>query len=79
MTLSVVIFAITANAQYNIGTSTTVTDFMGNKTTTHRNEYGQITGSSTSSTDFLGYTTTTHSDRNGKTIGHSYMKLLWMT
>ena len=42
MTLMAVVFAIAANAQYyNVGTSTTSTDFFGNQTTTHRNQYGQ--------------------------------------
>ena len=47
MTLMAVVFAIAANAQYNVGTSSTTTDYFGNQTTTHRNQYGQTTGTST--------------------------------
>ena len=51
MMLMAIAFAATANAQYyNVGTSTTSTDYFGNQTTTHRNQYGQTTGTSTSST-----------------------------
>ena len=71
MTLMAVVFAITANAQYNVGTSSTTTDYFGNQTTTHRNQYGQTTGTSTSSTDYFGNTTTTHRDSYGNTIGTS--------
>ena len=47
-TLMAIVFAIAANAQYyNVGTSTTSTDYFGNQTTTHRNQYGQTTGTST--------------------------------
>ena len=53
MTLMAVVFAIAANAQYNVGTSSTTTDYFGNQTTTHRNQYGH-TGTSTSSTDYFG-------------------------
>ncbi len=71
MTLMAVLFAIAANAQYNVGTSSTTTDYFGNQTTTHRNQYGQTTGTSTSSTDYFGNTTTTHRDSYGNTIGTS--------
>ena len=72
MTLMAFVLAITANAQsYNVGTSSTTTDYMGNQTTTHRDRYGNRTGTSTSSTDYLGNTTTTHRDSYGNTIGTS--------
>jgi len=45
MTMMAVVFAITANAQYNVGTSSTTTDYFGNTTTTHRDRYGNTTGS----------------------------------
>lgn len=61
------IMAITVQAQtYDVGTSTTSTDYFGNQKTTHKDRYGQTTGSSTSSTDMFGKTTTTHRDRYGK-------------
>ena len=72
MMLMAIVFAATANAQYyNVGTSTTTTDYFGNQTTTHRNQYGQTTGTSTSSTDYFGNRTTTHRDQYGNTIGTS--------
>ena len=72
MVLMATIFAINVNAQYyNVGTSTTSTDYFGNQTTTHRNQYGQTTGTSTSSTDYFGNTMTTHRDSYGNTIGTS--------
>jgi hypothetical protein len=40
MTLMAAMIAIVANAQYNVGTSSTTTDYFGNQTTTHRNQYG---------------------------------------
>ena len=68
MILVAIVFAATANAQYyNVGTSTTTTDYFGNQTTTHRNQYGQTTGTSTSSTDYFGNRTTTHRDQYGVT------------
>lgn len=55
MTLMAVVIAITASAQsYNVGSSNTTTDYMGNQTTTHRDRFGNRTGTSTSSTDYLG-------------------------
>lgn len=53
MMLMAITFAISASAQYNVGTSTTTTDIFGNQTTTHRNQYGQTTGTSTSSTEVV--------------------------
>ena len=50
-------FAITASAQYDVGTSTTTTDYFGNQKTTHRNQYGEVTGTSTTTTDYFGNTT----------------------
>ena len=61
--VAAIVMTISANAQsYNVGTSTTSTDYMGNQTTTHRNQYGQKTGTSTTSTDYMGNTTTVHRD-----------------
>ena len=67
MTLMAVVFAITANAQYNVGTSSTTTDYFGNQTTTHRNQYGQTTGTSTSSTDYFGNRNTQQRSNNSNT------------
>ena len=71
MTLMTAVFAITANAQYNVGTSSTTTDNFGNQTTTHRNQYGQTTGKSTSSTDYFGNTNSTYTDSYGRSTGTS--------
>ena len=71
MTLMAVVFAIAANAQYNVGTSSRYTDSYGNSTSTHRNQYGQTTGTSSSYTDSYGNTTTTHKNLYGQTIGTS--------
>ena len=71
MTLMAVVFAITANAQYNVGTSSRYTDSYGNSTSTHRNQYGQTTGTSSSYTDSFGNTTTTHQNRYGQNVGSS--------
>ena len=55
MMLLAIAFAITVNAQYyNVGTSTTSTDYFGNQTTMHRNQYEQTQGSSTSFYDYFG-------------------------
>ena len=67
MTLMAVVFAIAANAQYNVGTSSTTTDYFGNQTTTHRNQYGQTTGTSTSSTDYFGNRNTQQRSNNSNT------------
>ena len=64
-------FVITAKAQYNVGTSSTTTDYFGNQTTTHRDQYGNTTGTSTTTTDYFGNKTTTHRDQYGNTIGTS--------
>ena len=56
MTLMAVVFAIAADAQYNVGTSSRYTDSYGNSTSTHRNQYGQTTGTSSSYTDSYGNT-----------------------
>ena len=71
MTLMAVVFAIAADAQYNVGTSSRYTDSYGNSTSTHRNQYGQTTGTSSSYTDSYGNTTTTHKNQYGQTIGTS--------
>ena len=63
--LLVSVFAIAAKAQYNVGTSSNTTDYFGNQTTTHRDQYGNTIGTSTTSTDYFGNTTTTHRDRQG--------------
>ena len=67
MTLMAVVFTIAANAQYNVGTSSTTTDYFGNQTTTHRNQYGQTTGTSTSSTDYFGNRNTQQRSNNSNT------------
>ena len=67
----VAMIAISANAQYNVRTSSRYTDGYGNSTSTHRNQYGETTGTSSSHTDSFGNTTTTHRDRYGNTIGTS--------
>ena len=67
----VAMIAISANAQYNVGTSSRYTDGYGNSTSTHRNQYGETTGNSSSHTDSFGNTTTTHRDCYGNTIGTS--------
>ena len=51
--LLVSVFAIAAKAQYNVGTSSTTTDYFGNQTTTHRDQYGNTTGTSTTTTDVI--------------------------
>ena len=58
MTLMAIVFAIAADAQYNVGTSSRYTDSYGNSTSTHRNQYGQTTGTSSSYTYFHLFTTT---------------------
>ena len=70
MTLMAAVFAITANAQYNVGTSSKYTDSFGNSTSTHRNQYGMTTGTSSSFSDGYGTTTTTHRDSYGNTSWH---------
>ena len=68
MMLVAIVFAATANAQYyNVGTSTTSTDYFGNQTTTHRNQYGQTQGSSTSSYDYFGNRNTQQRSNNTNT------------
>ena len=68
MMLMAIVFAATANAQYyNVGTSTTSTDYFGNQTTTHRNQYGQTTGTSTSSYDYFGNRNTQQRSNNSNT------------
>jgi uncharacterized protein YxeA len=68
MTLMAVVFAIAASAQsYNVGTSNTTTDYLGNQTTTHRDQYGNKTGTSTSSTDYLGNRNTQQRSNNSNT------------
>ena len=62
-----VTIAIAANAQYNVGTSSTTTDYFGNQTTTYRNRYGQTQGSSTSSTDYFGNRNTQQRSNNSNT------------
>jgi len=69
--MMVAMIAISANAQYNVGTSSRYTDGYGNSTSTHRNQYGETTGTSSSHTDSFENTTTTHRDRFGNTIGTS--------
>ena len=54
MFLMTMAFAISAHAQYNVGTSSRDTDSWGNSTSTHRNQYGQTTGTSSSYTDSWG-------------------------
>lgn len=71
MTLMAVMIAITANAQYNVGTSSTTTDYFGNQTTTHRDRYGNTTGTSSPSTDYFGNITTTYRNQYGQTEGTS--------
>lgn len=72
LSIGIAFSAIAANAQsFNVGTSSSTTDYMGNTTTTHRNQYGQTTGTSTSSTDYMGNTTTTHRNQYGLTTGTS--------
>ena len=39
---------------YDVGTSTTSTDFFGNTKTTYKDQYGHTQGSSTTSTDYFG-------------------------
>ena len=50
--LMAISFATAVSAQYDVGTSTTTTDYFGNQKTTHRNQYGEITGTSTTTTDY---------------------------
>ena len=71
MTLAAILIAITANAQYNVGTSSLYTDSYGNSISTHRDKNGMTTGTSSSYTDSFGNTITTHRDRNGQVIGTS--------
>ena len=68
MTLMAVVFAIAANAQsYNVGTSNTTTDYMGNTTTNYKDQYGNSQGTSTSSTDYLGNRNTQQRSNNSNT------------
>lgn len=67
MTLLAMTFAITASAQYNVGSSTRRTDSFGNTTSTHRNQYGQTTGTSSSHTDSFGNTNTEQRSNNSGT------------
>ena len=74
--LFVIIFALMSvcemSAQYyNVGTSSTSTDYFGNTSTTHKDSYGHVTGTSTTSTDYFGNTTTTHKDSYGHVTGTS--------
>ena len=46
MTLMAVVFAIAADAQYNVGTSSRYTDSYGNSTSTHRTLGGKDTNNS---------------------------------
>ena len=72
MMLVTLFMVITVNAQYyNVGTSTTTTDYLGNRVTTHRNQYGNTTGTSTTTTDYLGNQVTTHRDAYGNNLGTS--------
>ena len=65
-------FTITAQAQFNIGTSQDQgTDIWGNQKIVHKDQYGNTTGTSTTRTDYFGNTTTTHKDRYGNTTGTS--------
>lgn len=66
-----IISSIFGFAQYNVGSSTTTTDYLGRQVTTHRNQYGQVTGTSTTSTDYLGRQVTTHQNNRGQSIGTS--------
>ena len=67
MTMMAALFAIAANAQYNVGTSSKYTDPFGNSTSTHKNQYGQTTGTSSSYTDSFGNTTTNQKSNNENT------------
>ena len=67
MMLMTIAFAITANAQYYVGSSSTTTDYFGNTTTTYRNQYGETQGSSTSSTDYFGNRKTQQRSSNPNT------------
>ena len=68
MTLMAVVFAITANAQYNtnyydqyggnIGSSTTRSNYGGGYTTNYYDQYGGSTGSATTRSNYGGGTTT---------------------
>lgn len=60
-----------ANAQYNVGTSTTETDYLGRPVTTHRDAYGNKQGTSTTKTDYLGRPVTTYRDAYGNRQGTS--------
>ena len=67
MTMMAALFAIAANAQYNVGTSSKYTDSFGNSTSTHKKQYGQTIGSSSSYTDSFGNTTTNQKSNNENT------------
>lgn len=74
LTIFAVLFtALSANAQYYVGSSTSNgNNIFGNTTTIHRDSYGNITGKSvTGDSDIFGNTTTTHHDKYGNTIGFS--------
>lgn len=69
--LMLALSSIVSAQSYQVGTSTTTTDYFGNKKTTHRDQYGGVTGTDRSSTDYFGNQRTTHQDRYGSTTGTS--------
>ena len=65
--LLVSVFAIAAKAQYNVGTSSTTTDYFGNTTTTYQDRNGNNQGTSKSTTDYFGNRNTLQQSNNSNT------------
>lgn len=50
---AMVAVSLTSFAQIHVGSSTSSTNYLGDRITVHRDAYGRTTGTSISSTDYL--------------------------